>query len=95
MEKLGAHLRAASTARTERRRKGTKRGRRERKNRGRGTSSVTRRTGRKTGIVTEGTSRSITGWIGLGPPPEPDARLAAPHGQPVLVEREMYIHVDA
>ena len=85
IEDIGAHLRAASTARTERRRKG--RERRERKSKGRGTTSVTPRTGRKTGTdVTEGTSRSITGWIGIGPPPEPDARVAAPHGQPVLVE---------
>jgi hypothetical protein len=58
MEPLGAHPRVASTKRRRRER----RGRTERKNRGRGTSSVTRRTGRKTGTnVTEGTSRSITG----------------------------------
>jgi hypothetical protein len=95
MEEIGAHPRAASTARTERRRR-RGRGRRERKSKGRGTSSVTPRTGRKTGTnVTEGTSRSIMGWIGLGPPPEPDARVAAPHGQPVLVEEkeyDMHIH---
>ena len=67
IEEVEAHPRAASTARTERRRKRTERGRIERKNNGRGTSSVTPRTGRKTGTrVTEGTSRSITGWIGPG-----------------------------
>ena len=60
--------------RTERRRR---RGRREIKSKGRGTASVTPRTGRKTGTVTEGTSRSIKGWIGLGPPPEPDVRATA------------------
>ena len=61
-------------ARTERRRS---RGRIERKSKERGTASVTPRTGRKTGTVTEGTSRSIKEWIGLGPPPEPDVRATA------------------
>jgi hypothetical protein len=38
---------------------------REEEQRERETASVTPRTGRKTGTsVTEGTSRSITGWIG-------------------------------
>ena len=83
MEELGAQLRAASTKRRRRER----RGRTERKNKGRGTTSVTPRTGGKTGTsVTEGTSRSITGGSAQGPPPEPDARVAAHHGQPVLVE---------
>ena len=63
MEELGAQLRVASTKRRRRER----RGRTERKSKGRGTTSVTPRTGGKTGTsVTEGTSRSITGWIGPG-----------------------------
>jgi hypothetical protein len=63
MEELGAQLRVASTKRRRRER----RGRTERKNKGRGTTSVTRRTGRKTGTkVTEGTSRKYHGWIGPG-----------------------------
>jgi hypothetical protein len=58
MEELGAQLRAASTKRRRRER----RGRTERKNKGRGTTSVTPRTGGKTGTsVTEGTSRKYHG----------------------------------
>ena len=52
-EALGANLREASAVRS------------ERKSKERGTANVTARTGRKTGAVTEGTFRSITGWIGL------------------------------